>query len=53
MNRQISEETQMANNHMKKCSTFLAKNEIQIETTLIFHITTFKIAIIQKPNKYW
>jgi hypothetical protein len=33
MNRQISkEETQMANEYMKECSTYLATKEIHIRT---------------------
>jgi hypothetical protein len=39
---------------MKKCSTFLAIKEMQIKTTLIFHFTQVRIAIIKRiNNRFW
>jgi hypothetical protein len=45
----------MANKYMKKCSTSLATNEIQIKTTLRFHLILVRIATIKntKDNKCW
>jgi hypothetical protein len=51
LNRAFSkEEVQMTKIHMKKCSTSLATKEMQIKTTLRFHITPVRIAINNKIN---
>jgi hypothetical protein len=51
LNRAFSkEEAQMAKKHMKTCSPSLAIKEMQIKTTLRFHLTAIRIAIIKKTN---
>jgi hypothetical protein len=52
LNRAFSnEEVQMAKKHMKKCSPFLLIKEIQIKTTLRFHLTPVRIATIKNTTK--
>jgi hypothetical protein len=41
------EEVQMAKNHMKKYSIFLAIKEMKIKTTLKFHLTLVRMAIVK------
>ena len=50
LNRHFSKKTKMVNKYRTKCSTLLIIREVEIKTTIKYHLTVIRMPIIKKST---